>query len=150
MSLPRAESLKINQLLRAYAYYYGAGLIASSSARYHPQCAKKCRSAVVNFVYDGELLRTPVKWKEAHLAAFCIKEGLDRKEYIQEFKWKEGAAMEAMAKLSFGKHLAIKKESERQTESLRDKYPEPRIDDVLAEKEKQLVRQMEEKERLGY
>lgn len=136
--------------MRAYAYHYGAGLISSASNRAHPQCAKKCRSAVVNFVYDGELLKTPVKWKEAHLAPFCIKEGLDRKEFMQEIKWKEGATMETIAKLSFGKHLAVKKESERQTESLKDKYPEPRIDEVLAEKEKILVRQMEEKERLGY
>jgi hypothetical protein len=105
---------------------------------------------VVNFVYDGELLRTPVKWKEAHLAAFCIKEGLDRKELMPEVKWKEGASMEVIAKLSFGKQLTVKKESERQTESLREKYPEPKIDDVLAEKEKALLRQMEEKERLGH
>lgn len=141
--------MKINQLIRAYAYYYGAGIIASASSKTHPACAKKNRSVVVNYIYDGELLRMPVKWKEVHLQPFFIKEGLDKREYMSEIKWREAENMSKVARTSFGSHLVVKKEADRQTESLRDRYPEPKIDSPLADKEKALVRQMEEKERLG-
>lgn len=45
------------------------------------------RSVVVNYIYDGELLKFPNKWKEIHLKPFFIKEGTDRKEYLTEIKW---------------------------------------------------------------
>ena len=107
------------------------------------------RSAMVNFIYDGEHLRFNNKWKELHLKPFFLKEGTDLREHISEVKWKEHDPLAKLVKNSFGQTLTVRREAERQAESLLDKYPEPKIDALLREREKKLLREIEEKEKLG-
>lgn len=142
---------KILSLIRAYAYYYGAGVLASAPSKYHPLCAKKTRSAMVNYQFDGELLKFPVKWKEAHLKPFFFKECSDRKEYNPEIKWRDGEQIGTIVKNSFAAttNLVLAREAAQSVESLKSKYPEPKIDQILQEKEKRLNREMEEKLKLG-
>ena len=104
---------------------------------------------MVNFIYDGEHLKFNNKWKELHLKPFFIKEGTDLKEHITEVKWKEHDPIAKVIKNSFGQSLVVKKEAERLSESLIEKYPEPKIDAVLREREKKLLREIEEKEKFG-
>jgi hypothetical protein len=144
-----AEMLKLSQLLRAYAWVYGAGLLSSAHPRMNPACAKKCKSVVVNYLYDGQLLQFPLKSKELHLRPIFIKEGTDKKELLTEIKWKDGEPLAKIARNTFGSSLVVKKEAESSADSLMDKYPEPKIDLPLKEREKKLLRQIEEKQRLG-
>ena len=104
---------------------------------------------MINFIYDGELIRFSNKWKEIHLKPFFVKEGTDSKENMQEVKWKEYDPIAKIVKNSFGPTLVVKREAEKTSESIMDKYPEPKIDIVLKEKEKKLLRDIQEKEKLG-
>ena len=64
---------------------------------------------MINYIYDGELLKFNNKWKELHMKPFFIKEGVDKKEYITEIRWKDGEPIQKLVKSSLGSGLVIRK-----------------------------------------
>ena len=67
----------ISIMLRSYAHCFGANLFCSSSAHHHPQCARKVRDLIQNFIYDEEFMNVKIKTKDYYIRPFFIKHGTD-------------------------------------------------------------------------
>lgn len=77
MSLQPVEKRQIAQILRSYAHLYGANLCCSASGDDHPQCAKKVKEVITNYIYDDEFMNVKIKSSDYYIRPFFIKHGND-------------------------------------------------------------------------